>query len=737
MNHRLNRFVVIVGSLSLIVLLVVMVLLYRSICPPNSKLGFVFVALVPFFLLSLNWCVTCSYHCGKEPTTEVGRVLTDAFTKKIWKLYPTVVFVLTSYALLLYAIGSSNFASLTPFCLASSAFYLLIFIFLLAALPHHIICRYIEDINTKGKEAEIEAEDKHAEDEHEHEYLLDMIWVWLLSIGLYAVFVDYFFNVFKVPLPPANAFYYFIIDLLKEKSDDVFSIFLMAILAEFIIQFLLSYRVLYRKTKDSSEKLKSLNEETTTLSEQIEKVNEELPNNISQLQEARKAVTAETKELREIAARQQNWVRLLEIDSGLGDHYSIVSNCVGTSMERLTDNMLEALSHYSAEGDKPTLVHDKDNQHWLFAEKKVATTFVEEFLELFAMSKGSRNYVQANFAIMSNIVDKMYGLCNEIYEEYISSDTKRNENLYQYRIVYFTTLTMPPLNYFDPRESPSRFSVSALEAWNTYRKKTRRWGYEKDDGTIEPGHIGIFAENPRKFRFYRCHLYVPDTEGSNGIVSEKDLRDQRKYHVIVRVKSEGETTYHEDITEPQDIKMLEGKGIKYYLPDLREEAVVSKESREKERLDYVSIEKAFKELYHTKETDYYDYPLSLDALKGFIEDCKNKLNKDDKSSCDRLLKKMEEIKSEETKKKEQLKLFFSDGYFPLDVFAIGIGEVDSTLNIIKKVEWLTCLSGYIGGDFNRMTLGWQDALISSNGEESCSWSLLKEYLNFVFSKRNT
>ncbi|MCK5023027.1 MAG: hypothetical protein KAS04_02545, partial [Candidatus Aenigmarchaeota archaeon] len=183
------------------------------------------------------------------------------------------------------------------------------------------------------------------------------------------------------------------------------------------------------------------------------------------------------------------------------------------------------------------------------------------------------------------------------------------------------------------------------------------------------------------------------------------------------------------------------------LPILRDEAVVSKESREKKSLDYVSIEKAFKELYHTKETDYYDYPLSLDALKGFIEDCKVKLSKDDQFSCDRLLKKMEEIKPEEikpeeTKKKEQLKLFFSDGYFPLDVFAIGIGEVknkedkDSELDPDKDVEWLTCLSGYIGGDFNRMTLGWQDALISSNGKESCSWSLLKKYLNFVFDQRN-
>ncbi|MCK5022921.1 MAG: hypothetical protein KAS04_01980, partial [Candidatus Aenigmarchaeota archaeon] len=558
--------------MSLIVLLVVMVLLYRSISPPNN-IGFVFVALMPFILLSLNWWVICRYHCGKEPTTKVGKVLADTFTKKIWKLYPTVVFVLSSYALLVYAIGSSNLASLTklsltPFCLASSAFYLLIFLFLLAALPHHIICRYLEDqtkqedskdVNTKGKEAEIEAED-----EHEHEYLLEMIWVWLLSIGLYAVFVDYFFNVFKAPLPPANALYHFVMDLLKEKLDDVFSIFLMAILAEFIIQFLLSYRILYRKTKDSSGKLKILNEKTTSLSQRIEEVSKELPNNISHLQKAQKAVTADTEELRKIAARQQNWNRLLAIDSDLKKHYSIVSNCAGNAMERLTDNMIEALSHYDAEGDKSTPVHDKDNQHWLFAEKKVATTFVEEFLELFAMSKGSRNYVQANFAIMSNIVDKMYGLCNEIYEEYISSDAKRSKNSDKYRIVYFTTLTMPPLNYFDPRESPSRFSDSAFEVWNTYRKRTRNGTYEEDDGEPMQGHIRKFAEHFDKYRFYRCHLYVEDKKIGNGIVYKEKLDKQREYQVVVRVKSEGERSY-EDITEPEDIEMLESERIKYYL----------------------------------------------------------------------------------------------------------------------------------------------------------------------------
>ena len=73
-----------------------------------------------------------------------------------------------------------------------------------------------------------------------------------------------------------------------------------------------------------------------------------------------------------------------------------------------------------------------------------------------------------------------------------------------------------------------------------------------------------------------------------------------------------------------------------------------------------------------------------------------------------------------------VKIFFNE-HIPIDLVAVGIKLGNDS------VDWKYCLSGFIGGDFYRMTLGWDDAYIS---KENDRWDALKKYINYLYTESN-
>jgi SAM-dependent methyltransferase len=354
-------------------------------------------------------------------------------------------------------------------------------------------------------------------------------------------------------------------------------------------------------------------------------------------------------------------------------------------------------------------------------------------------TRGSSNFIQANYAILSAVVDALYSSSEELYDA-ISS--KRSE---PFQLVFFTTLTMPIDRYLNPKEITT--AKSFVWQWNSVRHQTRKTMHNLDGGKSQYGHMYRFALLPDKYEFRRCCLYLdennsPSSEQRQGLWTKNEWEGGIKPLLTAGIR----------LGKIYDSTSFPNSRIK--LPSAPQNAPPqSRATPHPEYLDILELGTApldfmpeyhphefstanvFIDLYHPSPQSAWELGLAWSSIKGIFAgaDMQSAFSDGEWAT----------LCQQQDEYQDWYNIFFNR-HIPLDITAIGLKD-----KLSAEVTWLGCVGGYIGGDFNNMLLAWHDSLTDQpevktaapDGTVAASndnkpWQAIKRYLDYLWEQTN-
>ncbi len=554
------------------------------------------------------------------------------------------------------------------------------------------------------REATREEEDS-GEDKEDKENKLALtrlrnIWFWVFALGFFYTLLDQWIK-FGKDAEKLTLAEYMKKFLTEGGLQNLVAIFFLTMLTDFIL-------LVFLKLKDDRKKLLKVGKKLTGQTEKVESIQDDLKNILV-------GIERNTKDLKETQSALSIWIahkdkeKDFRTNCNAHDIKQDIWECYQKCGVDLSTQIIDSLTPYVAQKSTG------------FIQRKLAIEFLNSYCQ--RPNKNTVNEVQANFGTMAAIVDQLYSLKNEFFENERDS---RGGNT-KFKIVYFTTLTMRLDKYLMPEELFG-YMTSALNEWDKCRKKTRKVIYQlREDGKEDMGHMMSFAiDGGKKFLFRRCCIYLENKdaignanagERSDGILTEEDW--------IAGTENEDVQGDLYEITPDHSVNELDH-------PKYAEKLSVDKSNRfpypkciSKTPICAIDI---FKTLYHPNISDYKEKCLKLDLINKFVAD-----NKDELTNAfpeqDRMWHAMltavqkghREIDIDKDKKKKWHEIFFNR-HIPVDIFAIGVKKDDD-----PNIDWRGCLSGFVGGDFNRMDLGWHDTYVSSK-----PWQAIRAFIDFLY-----
>lgn len=512
---------------------------------------------------------------------------------------------------------------------------------------------------------------KYKEDKHEQ--IGKLIWLLILIVGLSSILAEYYLDSF-LPLMSKGqkkiGFGDFLYLLVQNEGYDLLAVVFLAVITGFITHISQSWTTFLEDAKGVREELKTLLDEAKAQGKRLEDS---------------KSIIEETlpilKEMYDISSR------FLAVT---GNYLTLKQEAERNKDKKIIDCLEKAMANLGGNASKTLIKYLDKTAH---AERTLATQFIAEFLKLLPREDKAMNRVPANFGIMASIVGHLYDVWDTLYKQYKKP------------IVYFTTLTMPLENWFDPVGKAGFVSSIAL----LWYQSIDRWEQK----------IKAFNSESNKIKFIRCYLCLPDCTGDTptsceGVVYCKTLR--KSYAEGLVLVNEGQecakekqgplqiTAYKSDVGNNLGPY---GVGQYSYKPIVGE---FRKRFHQTTTADNLTTPTAYnlKCLRLTKET--VKELLGIEEIAQYFAKLNINVADIEKAVAER-------------NDKQWLDSFYNEN-IPPDLFAIGV-EKDGA------VDWKCCLSGFIGGDFYRMTLGWDDQFIS---KDKGRWAALKKYIEYIYTK---
>ncbi len=534
----------------------------------------------------------------------------------------------------------------------------------------------------------------------EHSITLHNVWFWVFALGLYYALVNHWYTFLQSDTDYSVRAYVECF-LHKGGMTNVFAVFFLSMLADFLIIF-------FNRLSEYHNQVESLKE---SLSESANKL-EQQANSLKEMQSSSGKNLKNLKKTQEI---HDKWIQDLT-DQGdflekcnRHDRTEKISACYRKLGPPISSKIAKSLEPYI-----------QSEQKNAFIEKDLACSFLRSY---FSEQKGAQqNRVQANFATMARIVDQLYSNREEYYSCYSNSDEYKNQAI---NIVYFTTLTMSLYKYLNPNKLFGG-TQSALAEWDYYRRKTRKSVYSTKGQfgkyDHDEGYMWSFLREHKKYSFQRCCIYLENDakthSSDDGILSQDEWEMESKKEINNLFKVCGERTpFGNNYEYPSYLELLHGDPIYASHGGDRPPIAID----------------VFKKLYHPRDTDFHEKCLNSDWIEGFVK--KNETTLKQAFPRDKIwLDMLSEIKKgnfvvqgEDADDRKWHDIFFNQ-HLPVDIFAIGVEKSES-----KEVDWKGCLSGFVGGDFHRMDLGWDDKYISSASVgESNPWRAIEALIKDLY-----
>ena len=502
---------------------------------------------------------------------------------------------------------------------------------------------------------------KYKEDKHEQ--IGKLIWLLILIVGLSSILAEYYIDRFLPLISKGQkkiGFGDFFYLLVQNEGYDLLAVVFLAVITGFVTHISQSWKTFLEDAKKVREELKTLLGEAKAQGERLKGI---------------KSITEET-------------LPILKKMYGISSRFLAVTGHyleLKTEAERNKDREIiicleEAMANV---GDNASKILIKYLDKTAYAERTLATHFMAEFLKLLPKGDPALNRVPANFGIMASIVGDLYDASDALYKQYKKP------------IVYFTTLTMPLENWFDPVGKADFVSSIAL----LWYQSIDHWEHK----------IEAFRSKSDKIKFIRCYLCLPDRTGDTpisceGVVYCKTLKKSYAEGLVLVNKSGEYAKAKQGLAQITAHKSDVGNGLGPY---------------GEEQYSYKPIVDEFRRRFHPIADNLKCLRLTRQIVDELFQ------IKEIAQYFAKLKSNVAEIKKAvaERNDKQWLDAFYNEN-IPPDLFAIGV-ENDGA------VDWKCCLSGFIGGDYYRMTLGWDDQFIS---KDKGRWPALKKYIEYIYTK---
>lgn len=608
----------------------------------------------------------------------------------------------------------------------------------------------------------------------------DIFWFFILILGITGVLFTFLIDLANNSTVLTGGswgerFFNFIILLIQKNSYALFAVILVSILSDFVLRLFSGLHYFHDQIHDSNEAIRDITDKLRNLTDRDLKVITEridsaqkgindaikdMNNSKDSMDIANGTINSTTGQLGEVNKKLINlkqeflvWLATEEKEKEFHEKLqsSSLKKEIKDAMLSTFDKHIKHLKEHVSE-DYLTYITSQETETDKYFPSRLASIFINNFISQFGeqdssiehsnthLHKKKGNYIQANFGIMSNIVDAIYCQSDDIYQTY----AKNND----YRVLYFTTLTMPINWYLNPREFAGPLS-SVTEQWDCARGKTRKSVYHEKD-TCKCGHMYRFLSEKDKYKFLRCCLTLDDDEviknpkdaikkwkvwSMNGDLDADciEIFDSALNH-LNWIENNGNYIIDKNIrnkyfSHPQMMDLIT---TDKYLLNL--ESSKLGQNTVSQQNGHHKTKDIFIELYHPSPDDCLGFILSWDKIIDFYNSYKGNLDQaftGDKYWHSLLNHIGEKDKSKDSPvivegEKDEYRwheLFFNR-HIPVDIFAVGI--IDKDDNIVK---WLGCLGGYVGGDFNSMILAWHDNIISKDDE----WPAIEAFMSYLYN----
>lgn len=531
-------------------------------------------------------------------------------------------------------------------------------------------------------------------EEMAHLAAMNNLWFWILSLGIFFTIFDHWSSLIKQK--PSYNFKEYIDTFIGEGSlAKLFAVVFVTMLVDFLIvllQSLVQYNkdinYIKRDLEGSAHAVELVAQKISSQTKTLEKQASDITSLQQSIEKGQQGLSNVQIEMTKRIFHEGKKADFLNLLSNEHCDDKSIGMCFGECDGILCEKIIDSLSSYIKETETSPNIR--------CIEKSIASDFISKYLQQFNCNK-KNNLVQANFGIMSAIVDSLYCSRKKYYEYY-----SKHYGLIQ--VVYFTTLTMGLYDYLEPT---NKFGVfpSIVRQWDNYRRRTRKTVYEPN-ADVSEGHMWDFLNNSDKYIFRRCCLYLGQTQESHdthdAILSKRDWNAaaDKPINNIVRVAKGGNRKH------PNHLELL-----------------FDDDTSLKESGTAINAFDLFRELYHPTNDCCKYMEIDFDMINRLLREPKDVLSKSFQDDP-QWIKMIKAVKhgDEHTNGIPWYNIFY-DGHIPVDIFAIGIKYPER-----DQIDWKGCLSGFVGGDFNSMELGWNDQYISPD-----TWDPIKAYIDFLYN----
>jgi hypothetical protein len=616
------------------------------------------------------------------------------------------------------------------------------------------------------------------------------LWIWILIIGLVGALLTFVTekDYKDFAIGPEYQYLDFIDLIITKRGLTVFSVVMASMLADFVLTLLRTLKETHTRvelingqliavTKGANEASAAASKAATIINNTSESLTASvspLLGGVDQLVGANHLLDFTTGKLREVAVdidkKQDELTRKLErVESQIIAHEESQTR-EKELFEELTDKnkkenkalreIFDPIIHVKMLNLRNTVCdslikYAKSTWADKFFPSLLAATALSSLIEQIGPGKKLKdedaqpndlptNFAEGNYAVFSSIVDAIYSKYEKILTAY-----REIRNDPQLKMVYFTTLTISIGDYLD---AENWLTIPSMRrSWDRVRTSTQKAPYGRHDRSLG-GHMWRFFAEPENLEFRRCCLWL-----NNSTVADRQLKDaistydqwkrdakgndwSNKLAGVLHVPNSANSCMEWLVNNDYELTGLELKRY-YSQPDYLDLAQGDHELMRLDSANKPKVPEVFLRLYHPNPEDCRYCELSPEEIMKMLKNDES-LRKmqagfsDSDKLWGALIKRLADCLKLNQRPDDNLTIvdpdsdrqyywyeIFFNRHIPVDMFAVGVRPSGEQ----AKIEWLGCLGGYVGGDFNSMLLAWHDPITSPD-----QWGVLEVIMSYLY-----
>ncbi len=557
-------------------------------------------------------------------------------------------------------------------------------------------------------------------------FVRERLWFWILAIGLYGV-LGAFVCEQLVSGRPAHSLLALVSEFLRSYSGSVFGVVLTSFLTDFVV-------MLFHHLEDVHYDMVNIQKVVKNVPRQLDAAVQTNKTTLTAMEQNNKATLTEMTKIHKSIVECMDYVETQGVFAaglkGCGDEaiVNLMKDAVRDPVDKLRKRIQRVGSHYLKQAT--TEIDAKQ----VYARTFLASEFMRKLVDSVGTERNSAerpNTVQANFGIMSGIVDEIYVHAEKICEKH---DVKIDGDK---ELVLFTTLTLKLDHYLNAANLAGNLSSVALD-WDRVRWKTRRLAYEynsalQNGAQSHLGHVWMLHTSAYPITFQRCCLTIKEGDATDSkAIKRNEISVTSEWTAVATLPMSDQLKpiYMDDgagralnaatelgyIVTDKDRSQY-GNHVKFFdklLPEIEDFVSVPYPDKSFTNKNAIDV---FKSLYHPQLADFSQIELNDEHIHNmFFTKIENSdpiaspmaQAFSDPDWCN-LREKIKNKSQSPTTSSDWADIFFNH-HIPIDLFAIGVRskKVKGNTQPNRKTNWLCCLGAYIGGDFSDLMLSWHD-----------------------------